>query len=545
MARTVTPRTQITGKLAYWLLDLEVGGRTWRYSTSAVDVTDNDGNTIPYIEGLARVAYTAAATASSVAITISSGEDWALVAARGIDLESGTATLRRWFDGQTLEEARLVLDGLVVKPQYGDTDEPLVFSLERLPWEDTFLIPDATYAVDDNTWPSSASFTTDPAILGAYLPIIFGSPGYIGYTGGSAPITPASPGLLVDYTQSATLFRSSKLAIAGHEVRDTSVRVYDMSDDEKPNGVSEQLPVLHATDMLGRKIAYIDYSSAVQVRLREGGEYWIAWSDPATGGGLYNSDRTGVLRGAGDVILWWLDQSSLPLDRGRMKVQSARLNRFNLDCYVYEPTTAYQWIMENLAPILPISYREGADGAWFAAWRYDATPQDSVMRLDADTEFVTRESRITTSGLSDVRNEITLEYAPRQGDRLLKRMTITGDPDPDDGNQIGSYLCKLSQQRYGVQRHRLTTTVVVEDATAAAILGNLAQQLCLPRRRVTYSGPPDLEALEVGDVVTLNDAVVHITDQLALVEEIGVEDEMVSLNLLLLDSPLSRSRSTT
>jgi len=163
--------------VTHWLLDMQVGGRIYRYAQQPLTVADTTGAEWTYAPGLGEVQLSAAASyrlgEASTDIEITSPEPWARMAAAGIPLDGGQAVLRMWREGTLLERARVMLRGVVSQPSYGAPGEPLAFTLLRNQREQAAIIPHPRQIVDLTTWTEPAA----PAIGQAY-PVVIGAPGH-------------------------------------------------------------------------------------------------------------------------------------------------------------------------------------------------------------------------------------------------------------------------------------------------------------------------------------------------------------------------------
>jgi hypothetical protein len=521
----------------HWLLDLDVGGRVFRFSDEILEVETADGEVLLYAEGLddVSVEYTldgGSPQTAAVEIGGEAGIDWSLLVAQGVDLAAAEATLRRWFEGQLIEDARVILSGVISEPEHGAIEDGLELSIERYPWQDSTLIIPASAKVGPETWPSgTAAFPdgmhTDEDIIGAAYPLVIGCPGL-----GEEPATPA---LLVEYGGGAHTYFDSILLIAGHRVAAATVTVHDLSD-----GTSEDRTVYHMTDLLGRTVAYVaDFGNIVEdaVRAIPGHEYWVSW--PTTGGGLESLDRTGTMRRAGEVLRYLLTSTDLPVAVGRIEADRTILDRFLIDGCANESIAVTDWIDSELLPVLPIVYSESPEGVAYRALRLEATAADAVAHLAADADevigglAVERVGSIKWTSKDEVRNHFTLDYA-KNDTQYTKRIVLTGEPG-DDSRESGSYLCRVSQARYGVRAEVTQTSLIWDDATAARILRHKALRYALPRRMVRYAGGSELEALSVGDVVLVSDPEVSLDEAVALIEGMEIEDDSVLLEVMLLD----------
>jgi len=177
------PRSQIAGKSAQLLLELDFQGLVLRFTTAsqAVTVVDADGDSFEYAAGMdsAPVTTEAGAVFGAFGVSIPKGlVDWSLLRKRGHRFDLGSAVLRRWYSGQVLEQAEVIIRGLVTTPSWGSTFEPMRFGIERQ-LRRRGSIPGPAHSISADTWPVSVDTKVDPAVIGKDYQLIFGFPGRI------------------------------------------------------------------------------------------------------------------------------------------------------------------------------------------------------------------------------------------------------------------------------------------------------------------------------------------------------------------------------
>lgn len=563
LGQTAIARSQITGADAYWLLDLELGGEIYRSSVDSIEV-ESGTETLAYREGLGSVSFSMSQEVPSISLQLFDTENWAKKVAQGLDLASGRATLRRIYAGQTFAQSRVLVSGRVIDPSYGGLSDPLEFGIQSV-YMDSQPFPDPTQVVDARTWPRNVSiyseefYAPDPNVFGSVYPQIFGRPGY-----GISDLRwwdtrvscPASPAYIGQYGKSMTAYQFSILIVAGHRLTATHVRVIDVSGgyndalpEEDPT-ISETLPILYIDDRLGTSIAYVDISGATKIQLIPGNEYWIDWGhDSAYGGGLTKINSTELMRGMGDIIHYLLDKANINVAVGRMESAKLHLNAFKLDFAITDSIEVEAWIDTNITSVFGVARRESTGGVWYEMIPYDASRNEVEMVLVADTAtldrygvsvggaVVSRSSVVVYSPVEDVCNEITLEYAPQNGNKYTRRLTLTGQETPTEESQYPSKLCKLSRSRYGKRVLSLQCPVIADDSSALLALNHMAKRYCLPKRTISYEGGLELEALDYNSVVTITDSELFLDEALAIVKEIELTLTGVTLQLELIDTP--------
>lgn len=564
-----TPRSVARAGGGAWLLDVDYGGYVLRVSSSSVVVDAEDGRTRSYQAGLTMA--DPARSAESIAVTIDgTAVDWPSLFARGQDPSTGVATLRRWYPGQTLEDADVRLVGAVDDVEWGARVDPLTASLVTEPWRDRTMLPGPTLQFGEDTWPVHVLGVADELVAGKAYPIIIGCPGgaglaqvgewYLLRTGGAVAAAPAYLAEKVGDTYTV----SSKILVAGHAVGATECIVHDASD-----GTSWIFPLATDVDGLGQVVTVTDFATAGSsvVRPELGHAYFSAWRTgiDSTGarvahGGLLRTDGSGeLLRGLGEVLVWLYTQgarqlgaarSSVRFDAGRQEAQRAYLDRYLIDACISSPTSIDEWVRTHCESVFPIRWVTGSRGGYWLALRWDATELDAVATLSADTGRVRRVSRVRSTTQSAY-SRFTLEYGRVADGEYIRRATLCGKPDPDNGDERASGRCLVAQMREatrtggdGIREWSATSDVIGEDGTAAAALEALAARNAVPPIPATYEGDPELEALEIGDVVVVEDSEIGWTRRVALVWDLTPGD-VVRVDLMVLADLARTRRSTT
>ena len=519
----------------YWLLDLEVAGTVYRFASAAVSVIDAGGVSHQYREGLAEPAASlvqAGAAESSVALSVLSGVDWALIESQGHTLERARGILRRWWAGGVLERSRVYLRGLALDIQYGEKGEPLAFSLVRSPRLEADTLPDTQAVVDSSSWPVITFRPTPDKSIGVGIPIIVGCPGH---DPAAANPHAAVPVPYVEYSGTV----DGKIAVYMGPMHAAAVQLHN-----RTFGTTEQRTPFLTPDLLGRDVSVVTFGGGVQIG--ETDEFWIGLQDDATfGGGLASPVGPGPLRGAGDVISWALvEHSGMTIDAGRMAAAADWLNRFSVDSYLNAPTNVWDWLTAAVLSWLPVVPRESAAGLYFQPIRWDYTLTDVVAFLDVARD-VQRAGPIGRLK-QPIYNEITVRYRPSsESGKWHTSRTVTAtagtlsttDTTTTDARVAGSFYAARSQAIHGVRPYVVDIAATWDDTTASLVAELLISRYAWPKRTVQYTGGRDLEALEPGQAVAITDPSVHLDEALAILVDIMPTAGGVRLDLILLDHP--------
>lgn len=548
MTTTVSAILAATSRV-HWLLELEIGGEVHRFADDSVVVLDELGNAYQYLPGLDTDALPP--DPEAVGFVVNAGIDWARLLARGHSFERRPAVLRRWYEGQTLDDARVVLEGVTEDVALGAANEPLTLSVVRDAPQLSRLVPSPQRMVDDTTWPVRVSptvYVLEDNARGHYVPIVIGCPGHAPDQPNPLPAVPA---LSVDWKANQG---DSRFAFHQGAAHAATVALYNES--ATPPTVT-LVAVGQVDDLLGQDTAVAEYGTA---GVPDSANWYIGLQDDSTfGGGLLNRRRDGPLRGLGDVLRYLLEQfSDVPVDVGRMESEAVLLNRYKVDTYINSPVRIEEWIDELLLPWLPLTKRRSTQGVWYQHWRWDATAVDAVGSIRADSVDVDRVAPLQLRRAS-IFNEFTIHYRRLRESQSFYRTRVlsaenqfsaTGQAvtygTKADERVTGSSLCRRSQQLYGLRpRTPLQSGWLWDDATVGLLLRQWATAFCFPRLGTAYTGPLTLERYNKGDIVLLTDSELHLTDEPCLVEQRSDGLTDVRLDLTLLRSPGQSDRLTT
>tara|TARA_R100001443_G_scaffold24962_1_gene37631 strand:- start:1902 stop:3500 length:1599 start_codon:yes stop_codon:yes gene_type:complete len=513
-----------------WLLVLEYAGREFRFATEGIVIESSGGVFKPFEGTLSSIDIEEAfeflsenADFPSVSIEVVFPVDVAELIEKGHDLAAASGELSLILDGNQYETRRVFLRGEVSQPTYGAEGEPVRFSLERLPLNDAALFPPSGLVAS-----SSALSAAPESSIGKTYPWVFGE---VGATVDEAGVTVkayATPGFQVGTFVAPGPVTRRKILIAGHRVSAQTVNIYNSDADQNMAGET----VYHDTDAHGQEYAYTAFAQSPGTSDKD--KYSIDWS--GSGGSYPNLHHDGPLERGGDLLRFMFSQSSLEVDQGRTVAAAALLQSYRFGGFINKPVAPLKWLQEHLIPLLPVSIAVGGDGIYPIVWRFDATPEHAVESITAGPHFE-RQGPITYEG-DDVKNEIRLRYGfSAWRDDFTRSITISGNPDSDDPDQISNVFTRASFTRYGTQATEIESVIVYDPATAAAIVKWQSRAFAFRRRVISYTADYRFGWLERGDVVTITDSEMHLQDRCALVQSITWGASSLSIKLLIIDDP--------
>lgn len=509
-----------------YLLELTFASQVFRWSSGQRVIVSSDDGDLQFESGLP-IDWTDGSDLLSIdseqrsisfdALWLPVDTDIAALIEDGHDLAAATGEISVWAPGRSYEDRIVILSGRVLAPVYGSRDEPIALTLEERLYDDASLLIDPSARVTRQTWPNA-----DPAMFGRAYPTVIGKPGRYEEADGTEGKTLGSPALLVDVA-------AKRFLVAGHHTAATQVRVINTTKGEARNETIEL-----ATDGLGREVTIID-GSGTGLSVVEGDEYWVRWDD---GAALAGESSTDPIRNAGDVLRYVLQRSTLRVDQGAIATAVRLLNRYRLDCYIDDPeVTAWDWISDNLLPLLPLSIVGGPRGLRPILFRYDAREVDAVDAIEAGPQ-AQRASQVGYV-IEEPVQRVQVDYAPRGGTtEMLRSVLLSGDPDELGADSHRALRSSALRYPGEMRTMRIETNVVYDSATAQLIATTMASVHALSRREVTYElDPARFGTLEAGHIVTLTDTELHLTRQVAIVQSISWRSTTMTVRLVLPTNP--------
>lgn len=551
----------------HWLLDFTIEGQRYSYTSApdAVTVNEADGTARLYVIGLEDVQVSRAA--DSVAVSIEAQVDWAALAAQGVNLEGGTATLRRWFTGLTINEAVDFGKGLVTGVQYGELGEPLAFTVSSALQERTdLLLPLGAKSANSM---QGSPFVPYEQTLGAPFPIVIGFPGeWPDAVGGVFGCVPAIlTDVIVPGTSSNT---AARLVVSTGTVGATQVKVHIHGATDYTTGrelfmyyerapSTGFVPAHDGSVEYSLPVSYIDFSgtlddgstvafNAVPVTAQQKIEYYVGFKQD-TGGGIGNLYGTGTLAGAGDVIIWALRTAAgdLQVDYAQLEALAPRLNAYRIDTWLNDPNvTALEYLRSAILPHLPVAETTTAAGWSLSYIDYGANSKDAIATLTAGHD-IERASAVQLIS-NDVANQVTVSYRPLDGSRnYASQVTITPNVFVAGSNTAGdirhpSYPSKIasaSESRYGLKAIDIEVDETWDDATALLIAEDAIKARALPITAISYQALSyEWERTQIGEVYLLTDAGLSLSERVAIVTDVQVGGGQPPVITLILPDPM-------
>lgn len=501
-----------------WLVTIAACGRVWRLSSEVCTVTSNDGDLL-FEAGLDDLSVDEALgepggdPGEPVASIEQAHLDGVVTATTyGQDLTAGRGEVALWLPGTAWEDRRVLVAGRVRSAAVG-RDDVCDLTLGDTLDVDHGRILDAAATIDAASWPSAQD-----SAVGAAYPVPFGLPGVYTATDGTSLTAPASPAPMVDTTGGA-----ERLLIADGRVEAASVTIHNLDD-----GTSDFFAVVATTDGRSREVSRVSLAVPGALTVDANNSYAVIFDQ---GGGGVLSDRAERLAGAGDVAVYVLARSTLPIDYGAWQAARAALNAYTLAGYIDDPDASpMDWIIDNLLPLLPVSLVFGPLGLAPYVWPMQITATDAEMVIDATVHAGDLElDQDAPDQVGEFVPEVSIRYAfSLDGDAHRRRLTLTGNP-----TAITSALMAPTAQLRAIWLDHVARTgseqpatqevesdIVGDDLTAARVLGWRAEMTSRPRRRVRYRASWAWGWVRLGMIVSVTDTTLRLNEAVGIVDAI-------------------------
>jgi hypothetical protein len=523
----------------HWLLDVQIGERLYRWSVEDVTVTNADGDDLEYRAGLRDEDRGQGDPDVDVEV-LDASVDWPRV---GPLLDGAPCVLRRWREGDVIEQAEVYSRGTVAEPEWETAQDPASWDIVQV--LDLPPFPDAAAKVSDVTTETSEADGSEipPDQSGMYYPVVFGHPGRLVRQYSGAEIGPDS-GLLITMEpvvpcpmrirfEGAATYPDSQIVISA----DAGACLPDwVKVRENGLGAEGVLTVRAATDELGRRIgvATLEEDLTLMAWGDDGPEYLAAYGpfEDSTEGEI-GGGGTQAPREAYDVLVYCLERwGGNSVDWGRIPEIRDWIRGFYVDTWANEdvPGGIWEWFVSALgvgamgsteSAGLPIAIRQGVDGRYFVPLIYATDPARTVRTID-----VARGEAVRIDGLSvdgDPVNVLEIHYgydlstwAGETAGNVPAVIAATGTIGTTQlTTTLPSGLATLSLARYGPRIETLDVPWTWDHGTALRVAEVVLQRDAIPWIRTRYR-VPEAWGLREGDQIRIVDPDVGL-DDLAIV----------------------------
>lgn len=499
---------------AHWLLEVQIGGRVYRYSEDALEVTTAAGEVLVFDPGLDDPG-DQEVEADSVEVSLVDPEvDWPALARR---IEGGDARLLFHTEGDVYELAEVICVGLAAAPEWGSRFDAVSFGIVQLSGADQSLgrrltADDAT--VSTVTWPagdggaSALNTFADPDDANQFrYPLLFGYPGYTG-SGGTVYMPVQVP--LAQWRLGVGTY-----AVVSEDV-DAPITSCWIRDDEADTEIEQDVLAQNANgtpvqDLLGRQVRVADLWS-------QGYDYFPSGASTILYAGFSPDGGGGAARSAYDVLVYvlrrWGDAS---VDWTRLPEIRDFLGQFMVDTWVGEQAPdPWEWLQATFLNDIPqVEIRQSVRGRYLVH-RPRTTTGREVRELVADDGDVVRTSSVGLT--SATYNQFVAFFRGSREGSWLGKVELHGDTDrirnpsaefataQQQTYQVYNQRCASSRARFGLRQDPSQRAIdwTWDEGTVVRVLELQAEESALPSLGVEYR-ITDAADLHEGDEVTITD----------------------------------------
>ena len=535
-------QSELAGSFPVWLCEIDWHGRKYRFSTYPLTLEDS-AETIAFDGGLEDPDFSQKMESIStdieddgITLELVFSEDLVrMLMVEGLSLDRASGEISYVLEKggiiqQTYVDRFKLFSGDVIQPIIGDPSKPVGYvalSLERNPLnrpvrvirEDQVIILDANF---DTAHDTSA---------GQIMPFVFGIPGGFLEPSGSTYATRnpfCTPAIICAHTMGALPDGEDaivRLLIAGHHVRASKVYILDYFGNSYWLDVDNTVTV-GGVDYARASFAYGTWDGATLTKTTglvhpwmSGAEtstptYWAGWSD-TYGGGAENTWSSGELTKAGDIIRYFLALTGVDVDFQAWANVAPALNGYEFAGFINDPeVSAYEWLMDNILPLLPVEVVNGPDGlrpvlSLLISPQY--MPPTGAL-IEGVGVYLHGPLRSLTEP-DDILNGVSLRYGwSGVIDDYRVSFSISGSPRALTGELAGATeIARLSYSRFGDRYEEHVSPYIYHEVSAAKVARLLIRKRALIWREVEFIADPEWGWLHVGDVIELSSSSLHLS----------------------------------
>ena len=347
---------------------------------------------------------------------------------------------------------------------------------------------------------------------GKNLPFIIGQTGFFYDEFNSKQYFGASPAYVI-YAVSGGV-NKIWLAVAGHEVEATTVRIYD----DLGNFRTETIETFTRRD--GRVFSFVQFTHTIGFQNPvddESAKYYVSWMN---GGGFKSTLSNESISNGGDLCLYLLSLGGQKVDFDSWRSIRDLLNAYKFAGYITEfDLTPIEFLENEIIPYLPISIVQSVEGLKPI---YNVLASGAgLLAIDtivSNQEFYRASPISTLDDVTNLVNDFTLEYVFDEKENQHRRtIRITGESSDLYTNVTSNQQAKESFQRYGIKSKIEQSNFIHDEDTAVQVVFDRIKFQSLPSRVVEYIGSSNYGYLNIGDIIRLSDDDASLSSQLVQV----------------------------
>ena len=268
-----------------------------------------------------------------------------------------------------------------------------------------------------------------------------------------------------------------------------------------------------------------------------------------TNGGTHpNPFDTGTLSGAGDLLLFLLEQITEDIDRDEWNAARPILNQYKFAGYVNDDKiTILEFIQKNIIAYLPISIvNAGPKGLRPVFSMYaDGIELQPRVQITAGPEFFRTGPIMTKSGADDVINNCVIRFAKNGITNSYTTKAIARHRESPFPRILFSLhpLARISKQRYGTKIKVFELDYCYDGQTAIRIARNMVSMYAAPQRTIEYVASIEYGYLQIGDIIMITDADLQLQNHFMQIVSKTFNADSFLFELLIYDNALTVEKS--
>lgn len=251
----------------------------------------------------------------------------------------------------------------------------------------------------------------------------------------------------------------------------------------------------------------------------------------------------------GELLMWLLTRSNRRVPYGEWQ-GVANLLTSPVAGYIDAEVSPWEYLLNEVLPLCPVSLRYGPSGVHPVLWRWWATADDALWDLEHGVDGVVRLPDMRSARAdAETNTEAVFEYG-WDPEAQIYRLTQEMKSEPEgvgaglvsSASDSGGGATELGVQAYGARTLPIQSRIVYKRRTADWVMRWKLAAEGWAHRLVTVECRQSAGHLQVGDVVTYTDADLAITSAVALVQGRELTDGgRIRLQLVLVDGLSSTS----
>lgn len=522
--------SDLQGRDICFLLDINYQGAIFRFSTFPIDLEDiQENNTIRYQGGLSDpdinmqteiVGFNPESNKISLEL-IFNDINWVTEWTKGKVLDNAECqlsmiTVKNDKTTFTMQNRVLLFGGFASGAIFGTPDKPtghVAFTIEN-----DLLIVDRKVIQDFNYLETfEFPFIWGPS-EGKIVPFIFGKPGgfprpssdYFDFNGNAATV-PTYAGLF----NAGTLFQ---FFVSYDATPEGNIRVFDSEGGYFEN------PIENEIDSNGRLFSYVQYNFGVppgeivdnnfKASPDMDTQYWLDFSD--SNGARFSPFSEEILEGAGDICIYFLEQSGLKYDAEAWTGVRLFLNQYKFGGYINDPTaTWFDFLKESIIKYLPIEVVNSGKGLKPVVNLYYALDEinpSHYVHDSGDFQIVTGLQPLDVKIINKIQFYYAWSGALEKFNAILR---FNPDMDPRKNytaNNIPTQIGKMSMEQYGIQESVIETQHIYDLDTAMRIGHDMLRMQAMGAMALEVSAAAKMGYLDVGDILSLSSSHLGFTN---------------------------------